>query len=141
MGVTGLAANPTEYRSRLREQSDDQIDAWSAELMRDVAARRGVVKVVTDFKRSAHLDDRAFARVYARGGRRDHGSCLGGSPWAPGGLSRQASAAHCGQAPDRAFQRLAGGCQASGASKGSLTRSLEWPIVAFGNEPAKPIAA
>ena len=68
MGVTGLAANPTEYRSRLREQSDEQIDAWSAELMRDVAARRGVAKVVTDFKRSAHLDDRAFARVYARGG-------------------------------------------------------------------------
>ncbi len=68
MGATGLAANPTEYRSRLREQPDERIDAWSAELMRDVAARRGVVKVVTDFKRSAHLDDRAFARVYSHGG-------------------------------------------------------------------------
>ena len=68
MDVTGLAANLTEYRSRLREQPDERIDAWSAELMRDVAARRGVVKVVADFKRSAHLDDRAFARVYSRGG-------------------------------------------------------------------------
>lgn len=68
MGATGLAANLTEYRSRLREQPDEQIDAWSAELMRDVAARRGVVKVVADFKRSAHLDDRAFARVYSHGG-------------------------------------------------------------------------
>jgi hypothetical protein len=66
--ATGLAANPTEYRSRLREQPDERIDAWSAELMRDVAARRGVVKVVADFKRSARLDDRAFARVYALGG-------------------------------------------------------------------------
>jgi hypothetical protein len=68
VGAAGLAANPTEYRSRLREQSDAQIDSWSAELMRDVAARRGVVKVLTDFKRSAHLDDRALARVYSRGG-------------------------------------------------------------------------
>ena len=68
MAPTGLAANPTEYRSRLREQPDERIDAWSAELMRDVAARRGVVKVVLDFKRAAHLDDRAFGRVYAHGG-------------------------------------------------------------------------
>jgi hypothetical protein len=36
--------------------------------MRDVAARRGVVKVVLDFKRASHLDDRAFGRVYAHGG-------------------------------------------------------------------------
>jgi len=68
VGTTGLAANPTEYRSRLREQTDEQIDSWSAELMRDVAVRRGVVKVVTGFKHAAHLDDRAFARVYSRGG-------------------------------------------------------------------------
>ena len=68
MGATGLAANPTEYRSRLREQTDEQIDAWSAELMRDIAIRLGVVRVVSGFKRTAHLDDRAFARVYARGG-------------------------------------------------------------------------
>ena len=33
---TGLSADPTEYRARLADQSDDQIDAWVAELMRDV---------------------------------------------------------------------------------------------------------
>ena len=32
-------------------RSDAQIDAWAAELMRDVAIRRGVVKVVEDFRR------------------------------------------------------------------------------------------
>ena len=39
MGATGLAANPTEYRDRLGEQSDEQLDAWTAELLRDVAKR------------------------------------------------------------------------------------------------------
>ena len=46
MATTGLSADPKEYRERLAEQSDEQIDAWAAELMRDVAIRRGVVKVV-----------------------------------------------------------------------------------------------
>lgn len=68
MGATGLAANPTEYRDRLREQSDAQLDAWAAELMRDVAARRGVVKVVADVQKTARLDERTFRRVFARGG-------------------------------------------------------------------------
>jgi hypothetical protein len=47
VGATGLAANPTEYRKRLGEQTDDQLDSWSKELMRDVAVRRGVIKVLT----------------------------------------------------------------------------------------------
>lgn len=68
MGATGLAATPAEYRDRLREQTDEQIDAWAAELMRDVAVRRGVVKVVADVQKTAHLDERAFRRVFARGG-------------------------------------------------------------------------
>ena len=53
MAATGLSADPTEYRARLADQSDDQIDAWAAELMRDVAIRRGVVRVVEDFRRAA----------------------------------------------------------------------------------------
>ena len=53
MAATGLSADPKEYRARLADQSDDQIDAWAAELMRDVAIRRGVVKVVDDFRRAA----------------------------------------------------------------------------------------
>jgi len=68
VGATGLAADPGEYRKRLQEQSDDQLDAWAAELMRDVVIRRGIVKVVDDFKRAARLDDRSFERVYAAGG-------------------------------------------------------------------------
>jgi len=68
MVATGLSADPAAYRTKLDEQSDEQIDAWAAELMRDVAIRRGVVKVVTDFQRAARLDDGGFERVFAAGG-------------------------------------------------------------------------
>jgi hypothetical protein len=68
VGATGLAANPTEYRDRLREQTDQQLDDWVAELMRDVAKRRGVIKVVTDFAKIARLDEKGLRRVFARGG-------------------------------------------------------------------------
>ena len=53
MTATALSANPKEYRGRLADQSDDQIDAWVAELLRDVVIRRGIVKVVADFQRAA----------------------------------------------------------------------------------------
>jgi hypothetical protein len=66
--TTGLSADPTEYRQRLTEQSDDQIDAWAAELMRDVAIRRGVRTVVSDFRKAARLDEAGFERVFASGG-------------------------------------------------------------------------
>lgn len=68
MGATGLSADATEYRARLAEQSDAQIDTWAAEMMRDVALRRGVVRVVEDFSRSARLSEREFERVFACGG-------------------------------------------------------------------------
>ena len=68
MAATALSADPTEYRARLADQSDDQIDAWAAELMRDVAIRRGVVKVVADFRKASRLDERGFERVFASGG-------------------------------------------------------------------------
>ena len=68
MGATGLAANPTEYRARLREQDDPQLDAWAAELMRDIAIRRGVLRVLADVRAAARLDDRSLERVYAAGG-------------------------------------------------------------------------
>ncbi len=68
MGATGLSSDPKEYRGRLEEQSDDQIDAWAAELMRDVSIRRGVRKVVRDFKHAAAIDDAGFERVFASGG-------------------------------------------------------------------------
>ncbi len=68
MTATALSANPKQYRARLADQSDDQIDAWVAELLRDVVIRRGIVKVVESFKRAGRLDDRGFERVFASGG-------------------------------------------------------------------------
>lgn len=66
--ATGLSADPVEYRRRLAEQSDQQIDAWVQELMRDVAIRRGVLKVIADFTATAGIDETAFERVFAAGG-------------------------------------------------------------------------
>jgi hypothetical protein len=68
VGATGLAATPAEYRDRLRGQGDEQLDAWTAELLRDVAKRWGVAKAVAGFRKTAHLDERALRRVFARGG-------------------------------------------------------------------------
>jgi hypothetical protein len=68
VGATGLSANPTEYRERLAGQSDQQLDVWVAELMRDVAKRRGVAKVVADIQKVARLDEKGFRRALARGG-------------------------------------------------------------------------
>ena len=68
MGATGLSAEPAEYRRRLTEQSDEQLDAWTQELMRDLSIRRGVVKVLADFRRSAELSEPELERVFAAGG-------------------------------------------------------------------------
>ena len=68
MGATGLSADPNEYRARLAEQPDAQIDTWAAAMMRDTAIRRGVVRVVEDFCRAAGLTEREFERVFASGG-------------------------------------------------------------------------
>jgi hypothetical protein len=66
--TAGLSADPKEYRRRLNEQSDEQVDAWAAELMRDIAIRRGVIPVIESFRRSASLDETQFERVFAAGG-------------------------------------------------------------------------
>ena len=68
MADSGLSADPREYRNRLEDQSDEQIDAWASELMRDVAIRRGVVKVIDDFRSAASLGESEFERVFASGG-------------------------------------------------------------------------
>jgi hypothetical protein len=67
VAATGLSADPEEYRARLAEQSDEQIDAWASELMRDVAKRRGVIRVLTDFRKAAGLDEREIEQVFASG--------------------------------------------------------------------------
>jgi hypothetical protein len=68
LGATGLSGNPKEYRARLADQPDAQLDSWAAELMRDVAKRRGVVKVVADFRSAARLSEAEFEHVFASGG-------------------------------------------------------------------------
>lgn len=67
MAATGLSADPAEYERRLREQSDEQIDIWAAELMRDVARRRGIVRVMDDLRTAAGLGDTDIERVFALG--------------------------------------------------------------------------
>ena len=67
-GATGLAQDPTEYRRRLDEQPDEQVDAWATELMRDMSIRVGVRRVIRDFLRAAGIDEAGFERVFAAGG-------------------------------------------------------------------------
>jgi hypothetical protein len=68
LGATGLSADPKEYRVRLADAEDGQIDGWVAELLRDVVIRRGIVKVVTDFRTATRLDEPGFERVFTSGG-------------------------------------------------------------------------
>ncbi len=68
MAATGLSADPKEYRVRLDEQSDAQIDSWASELMRDMAKRRGVVGVVAAFRDATGLSEADFERVFSSGG-------------------------------------------------------------------------
>lgn len=68
MVASGLSADPEEYRVRLADQPDAQLDSWTAELMRDVAKRRGVVQVVEAFRSSARLSESEFEHVFTSGG-------------------------------------------------------------------------
>lgn len=68
MTATGLSASPQEYRQRLQDQHDDQIDAWVAELMRDMSIRLGVRDVLKGFRRAMGTDDAGLTRLYAAGG-------------------------------------------------------------------------
>ncbi|MGH2511283.1 MAG: hypothetical protein ACRDGQ_01210, partial [Candidatus Limnocylindrales bacterium] len=54
--------------ARLKEQDDGQLDSWAAELMRDIARRRGVRRVLKDFKKAARVEDGDLERIYAAGG-------------------------------------------------------------------------
>jgi hypothetical protein len=64
----GLSEDPKVYRQRLGEQPDEQIDAWMIEFMRDMSIRRGVLRVLADFRRATGLDDTAVERVFTAGG-------------------------------------------------------------------------
>lgn len=67
MAATGLSADPAEYQARLQEQTDEQIDAWASELMRDVAKRRGVTRVIDDLGTAAGLGPGEIERAFASG--------------------------------------------------------------------------
>ena len=68
MSTTGLAEDPVEYRRRLDEQPDEQLDAWAIDFVRDVSIRRGVLTVLDSFRKASGLDDRGLERVYSAGG-------------------------------------------------------------------------
>lgn len=68
MSSAGLSEDPEEYRRRLGEQSDEQLDAWMIELMRDISIRRGVLPALHDVRDSTGLDDVGIERVFTAGG-------------------------------------------------------------------------
>ena len=68
MSSAGLSEDPKEYRRRLGEQSDEQLDSWMVELMRDISIRRGVLPVLTEYREATGLDDAGVERAFTAGG-------------------------------------------------------------------------
>jgi hypothetical protein len=68
VGATGLSASPKEYRARLQDQPDDQVDAWVAEALRDISIRRGVLQALHDIEHATGVPESAFSGVFAAGG-------------------------------------------------------------------------
>jgi len=68
LSSAGLSADPKEYRRRLAEQSDEQLDAWMTELMRDMSIRRGVLTVLEHVREATGLDDTGIERIFTAGG-------------------------------------------------------------------------
>jgi hypothetical protein len=66
--ATGLSANPQEYRERLEAEPDERIDAWVAELMRDISIRRGVRQVMAELREALGTNDDGLRRLFSAGG-------------------------------------------------------------------------
>ena len=60
------------YRAMVTKQSDQQVDAWAADLFIDFAKRRGVGTAIAAFCAAAKLDTRGFQRAFLVGGGPDH---------------------------------------------------------------------
>jgi hypothetical protein len=60
------------YREMVEAQSDDQIDAWAADLFIDFAKRIGVGTAIRAFCEATGLDARGFQRAFLVGGGPDH---------------------------------------------------------------------
>ena len=89
MSTEGLSEDPAEYRRRLEQQADEQIDSWAGELMRDMSIRRGVLTVLEHFRKATSLDDaRRRADLRRRRRRtRDRRTHRGGAPDGAGDLA------------------------------------------------------
>ena len=61
-----------DYREMVAAQSDEQIDAWAADLFMDFAKRLGVGTAIAAFCSAAGLDARGFQRAFLVGGGPDH---------------------------------------------------------------------
>jgi hypothetical protein len=61
-----------DYREMVEAQSDDQIDAWAADLFIDFAKRIGVGTAIRAFCEATGLDARGFQRAFLVGGGPDH---------------------------------------------------------------------
>jgi hypothetical protein len=68
LSSAGLSADPTEYRSRLAEQPDEQLDAWMIELLRDMSVRHGVLSALEGYRQATGLDDAGIAHAFTTGG-------------------------------------------------------------------------
>jgi hypothetical protein len=64
----GLSEDPKEYRRRLEEQSEEELDAWMTELMRDISIRKGVLPVLEEFRTATGLDSGGIERIFTAGG-------------------------------------------------------------------------
>ena len=62
----------TGYREMVEAQSDDQVDAWAADLFIDFAKRIGVGAAIRAFCEATGLDERGFQRAFLVGGGPDH---------------------------------------------------------------------
>jgi hypothetical protein len=60
------------YREMVEAQSDEQIDAWAADLFIDFAKRIGVGTAIRAFCEATGLDARGFQRAFLVGGGPDH---------------------------------------------------------------------
>jgi hypothetical protein len=61
-----------EYSEMVAAQSDEQLDAWAADLFMDFAKRLGVGNAIAAFCSAAGLDARGFQRAFLVGGGPDH---------------------------------------------------------------------
>ena len=69
LGATGLAADPAEYRARLREQPDEQIDAWAARRCATSPSGAGFAASSTTYQAATGLDERSLEQRLRRGRR------------------------------------------------------------------------